>query len=105
KFLIADDHALFRDGLKLIVEDTFTDSDVLEAANFTEALSMVGRQHDIDMTLADFGMPGMDGFNGISTLRARLPSTPLVVISWRIGQGPILDNLRAGASGLMPNGS
>ena len=105
KFLIADDHALFRDGLKLIVEDTFADSEVLEAANFTEALSMVGRQHDIDMTLADFGMPGMDGFNGISTLRARLPSTPLVVISGREDRETILDTLRAGASGFIPKGS
>ncbi|MFN4231259.1 response regulator [Parvibaculum sp.] len=105
KILIADDHVLFRDGLKLIVEDTFSDAEVVEADNFTEALIQVDRQVDIDMALVDFGMPGMEGFNGISTLRARLPSTPLVVISGREDRETILDTLRAGASGFIPKGS
>ena len=105
KILIADDHVLFRDGLRLIVEDTFPGSGIFEAANFSEALSLIDRQSDIDLALVDFGMPGIDGFNGISTLRARLPSTPLVVISGREDRETILDTLRAGASGYVPKGT
>ncbi|PKQ07876.1 MAG: DNA-binding response regulator [Alphaproteobacteria bacterium HGW-Alphaproteobacteria-11] len=105
KVLIADDHVLFRDGLRLIVEDTFPGSGIFEATNFGEALALIDRQSDIDLALVDFGMPGIDGFNGISTLRARLPSTPLVVISGREDRETILDTLRAGASGYVPKGT
>lgn len=105
KILIADDHALFRDGLKLIVEDSFDGGDILEAASFNEALAIAEKQNDIDLALVDFGMPGMNGFSGISTLRTKLPSTPLVVISGREDRETILDTLRAGASGFIPKGS
>lgn len=102
KVLIADDHELFRDGLRLIVEDTFANSDILESDSFSEALSQIDRQNDIDLALIDFGMPGIDGFNGISILRTKLPSTPIIVVSGREDRETIYDTLRAGASGYIP---
>ncbi len=102
RILIADDHELFRDGLRLIVEDTFAGAEIREAENFTSALSLIDRQGDIDLALVDFGMPGLDGFNGITTLRTKIPSTPIVVVSGREDRETIYDTLRAGASGYIP---
>lgn len=99
RILIADDHELFRDGIRLVVEDTFAGSEIREAKNFTVALSLVDRQSDFDLALVDFGMPDLDGFNGIAMLRAKLPSTPIVVVSGREDRETIYDTLRAGASG------
>lgn len=99
RILIADDHELFRDGIRLVVEDTFANCEIREAENFTAALSLIERQSDFDLALVDFGMPDLDGFNGVAMLRTRLPSTPIVIVSGREDRETIYDTLRAGASG------
>ena len=82
KLLIVDDHALFRHGLSLTLNELFEDASVREAANIDEAIRLAGEAEGaFDLTLVDLVMPGMDAFEGIRKLREHLGDTPIVVIS------------------------
>ena len=59
KVLIADDHALFRDGLSLRLEKIEPKSVIFQAANFTQALKILDDEKKIDLVILDLDMPDM----------------------------------------------
>lgn len=104
KLLIADDHDLFRDGLRLLLETHFPDASISEAADFTAALQLV--QTDVfDLILTDLGMPGMDGEIGVKALVDKAPDMKVMVISGREDPDQIDRLLSLGVSGYIPKSS
>lgn len=98
--LIADDHAIIRDGLKQIFADT---DDIVvdgEAANGFETLTKV-RQRDWDILLLDMTMPGKSGLDLIRQLKSEKPALPILVLSMHGEEQYALRALRAGASGYL----
>ncbi|MBL4690877.1 MAG: response regulator, partial [Rhodospirillales bacterium] len=57
KILLADDHALFRDGLRLVLAGVDSDLRIVEATDYPEALSVAGAEKGLDLALVDLSMP------------------------------------------------
>ena len=81
KVLMADDHALFRDGMRYVLQQLSEQVDILCAGNFTETLRQAETNPGIDLALIDLNMPGSDGVASIRIFHQRFPGIPLVVVS------------------------
>ncbi|WP_010161718.1 response regulator transcription factor [Sphingomonas sp. PAMC 26617] len=79
--LIADDHPLFRQALKLAVARAAPDAVVIEAGQLGEAAAAARGAARLDLILLDLRMPGSEGLAGVALLHAERPDTPIVVIS------------------------
>lgn len=83
KVVIADDHPLFRDAIRLALNDLGADDaiEIVEAANADEAKTLASDHDDLDLLLLDLRMPGMDGLAGLVELRRQHPALPIAVVS------------------------
>ncbi len=102
RFLIADDHPLFRGALREAVSGLFGDAGIAEAGSFDDAAALLDRDSDIDLVLLDLTMPGVRGFSGLMYLRAQYPSVPVVVVSANDDPAVIRRCMEFGASGFIP---
>ncbi len=106
KILIADDHELFRDGLRHVLEQLDTGVGVVEASDYKQAIAMADQEPDIDIVLLDLAMPGMPWGEGLQALRDRLPaSVPLIVLSASDDRRHVLQAVNLGAAGFIPKTS
>ncbi len=106
KILIADDHELFRDGLRHVLEQLEADVHVVEASDYRQAIATAESEEDIDVVLLDLAMPGMPWGEGLQALRERLPSTvPLIVLSASDDRRHVLQAVNLGAAGFIPKTS
>ncbi|HTH15965.1 MAG TPA: response regulator transcription factor [Magnetospirillum sp.] len=99
--LIADDHPLFRDALRQVVQATLPDHAISEAHTFDGALA-AAEGDQLDLILLDINMPGMNGFAGLISLRNHVPATPVVVVSADEARDTISQAMTLGASGFIP---
>ena len=102
--IVADDHRLVLDALKLYLTRLRSDIVVSEATNFADALSMAEAADDLDLVLLDLQMPGMNGLQGLATMKRRFPSLPVVMLSGVADATQVRDALRQGAAGFIPKG-
>ena len=79
--LIADDHQLVRDGMRMLVASTWPEARLCEAANADALLVQARQLHAPALALVDLNMPGMDKGAGLATLARACPALPLVVVS------------------------
>jgi len=105
RILIGDDHLLFREGLRRLLEQLSADATFMDASTFDEALSIVGSDEVFDLVLIDLQMPGWRGFSGLEELCAAVPDTPVVVVSASESQSDVRSSLDAGAAGFIPKSS
>lgn len=100
RVLIADDHAIVRQGLRQILADT---PDVLlagEAENGAEMLRQVREGH-WDVLLLDINMPLKNGIDTLKKIREEYPNLPVLILSMHPEEQYALRLLRAGAAGYM----
>lgn len=102
KVLIADDHPLVRDGLRTVLAVALDRCELFEASDLDEVVRIIDREGDFDLVLLDLNMPGNNGFAGLSSLRARYPSLPVVMVSATCDRQLVSDALRHGAAGFVP---
>ena len=85
RVLIAEDHPLFRDAVRGVLEHIFSAEgrpfDAIEAATIDELLAAIEADDDFDLIFLDLFIPGAQGLSHLVTLRARLPATPIVIFS------------------------
>ena len=81
RIVIADDHPLFRDALRLTVERDYPDAAIAEAQSFDTLRARIEAQPDTDLVLLDLRMPGMQGLSGLLFMRAAFPAVPVAIIS------------------------
>lgn len=79
--LLADDHALFRDGIRYVLQTLDDEVTILDAASFPEALRHAEEHPQIDLALIDLNMPGGDGAPSVRVFHLRHPEIPVVVVS------------------------
>ena len=100
RVVVADDHAVVRQGLRTFL-DLQEDIEVVgEAADGAEALEAVERLSP-DVVLIDLVMPGVDGIEAIRELRERAPSVRAIVLSSFIDDEKLFPAVRAGAAGYL----
>ncbi len=100
KILIADDHAIVREGLKQILAETADMVVAGEATNGQEVLELV-RKKDFDLVLLDLAMPEKDGLDTLKELKLEKPNLPVLVLSIYPEEQYAVRVLRAGASGYL----
>ena len=77
RFLIIDDHPLFREALHSAVQMTYPDADTVEARTVAEAMEILEGSKPFDLALLDLNVPGVQGFEGLLQLRTRHPRLPV----------------------------
>ena len=102
RFVIADDHPLFRGALRGAVAALFPSAEIAEAGTFEEASKILDQGREVDLVLLDLAMPGVRGFSGLMYMRAQYPSVPVVVISANDDPAVIRRCMDFGASGFIP---
>jgi len=100
KILIADDHAIVRQGLKQIVTETADMIVAGEASNGQELLNKI-QENDYDVVVLDITMPGRDGIDVLKQLRSERPELPILMLSIHPEEQYALRALKAGASGYL----
>jgi len=105
KIILADDHALFRHGMRLTLGDFDPDLALAETANLDDALVEARSAPAPDLILLDIQMPGMNGLEGVRRMKETLPSTPVVIISASESFPEAKRAIELGASGFIPKSS
>lgn len=106
KILIADDHELFRDGLRHVLDQLGGSLSIVEASDFAQAVAAVEREPDIDIVLLDLNMPGMPWNEGLQRLKEMLPeAVPVIVLSASDDRRHVLQAVNMGAAGFIPKTS
>ena len=98
--LLADDHAIIRDGLKQILADTDDLVVAGEAANGQEVMQKV-REREWGVLLLDISMPGRSGLELLHMLKEEKPELPILVLSMHNEEQYAVRAMRAGASGYL----
>lgn len=101
KIMVADDHALLREGMLSLLKKVADDIEVLEAQNSQEILAQ-GYAGDIDLLLLDLDMPGIGNVEGVERMCTKMPSTAIVVLSANEATHVIRGCMDAGAMGFIP---
>jgi DNA-binding NarL/FixJ family response regulator len=102
RFIIVDDHPLFRGALGQAMGDSFADAEVLEAGSLDELTQLLATVGEIDLILLDLTMPGVHGLSGLLYLRAQHPEVPVVIVSASDDASTIRRCIDCGASGFIP---
>jgi two-component system, NarL family, invasion response regulator UvrY len=100
KILIADDHAMFREGLKQILREHFEGVVIEEASNGYEALDKLSAE-SFDILLLDIAMPGLSGLDVLKQLRGNSPKLRILVLSMYPESQYAVRAIRAGAAGYL----
>ncbi|MFZ7112781.1 MAG: response regulator [Desulfatiglandales bacterium] len=104
RILVADDHAVVREGVKQILGDV-TDMVVKgEAKDGPETLEKAMRD-DYDVILLDISMPGRNGLEILKEIKTNLPKIPVLILSMHPEEQYAVRALRAGASGYLTKAS
>ena len=100
RVLIADDHAIVRQGLRQILSDTADLEVAGDAANGVEALQQV-RQSHFDVVLMDVSMPDRNGIDALKMIRKEYPRMPVLMLSMYPEEQYAIRALKAGAAGYL----
>ena len=98
RVLLADDHKLVRDGLRLLLQRAEEIELVGEARDGQQAIDLAEQQKP-DVVLMDVAMPGMNGLRAVELVRALVPDVHIVVLSMYSDEKLVREALRKGANG------
>jgi DNA-binding NarL/FixJ family response regulator len=98
RILLADDHTLVRDGLRMVLESQPDLEVVIEAGDGVEAVQLA-LEHTVDLAVLDVAMPKMTGLQAARELQARRPEVRVLMLSMHDNEQYFFEALKAGASG------
>lgn len=104
KVLIADDHAIVREGLKQLLSAAGDMEVTGEAGDGQEVLELI-RDHDYDVIVLDMTMPGISGIDLIKRIRQKRPDLRVLVLSMHKEDQFAIRSLKAGAAGYLTKGT
>lgn len=96
RILLADDHNVMRDGLRLLLERQSDMAVVAEAADGREAVEL-SEQHHPDVVVMDVAMPHLNGIEATRRIVAAHPDTRVVMLSMHYDESYVIRSLKAGA--------
>jgi DNA-binding NarL/FixJ family response regulator len=101
RFVVADDHPLFRDALRQALLGMGEDCEVIEAGDFDAVKALMSKDDAADLVLLDLTMPGASGLSGLVALRGIDADMPIVVVSAHDDPVTIRRAMELGASGFI----
>ncbi|MDD5028094.1 MAG: response regulator transcription factor [Rhodoferax sp.] len=103
KILVVDDHALVREGLSQVLQglDAQHHTEVLQAADCTQAFELAQTHPDLDLVLLDYHLPDMDGLTALGVLGQRHPELPVVILSGSANPSIMQRLMEQGAAGFI----
>lgn len=102
KVLVADDHAVFREGLRVLMQARGFADVVLEAPDAGSARAVAAGHADLDLAVLDLFMPGMEHFAFLKELRGERPDLAIVVLTASEKLHDLRGAMDAGATGYIP---
>lgn len=103
-FLLADDHALFREGLAMIIKAFFPTCSVKEVGTWTSAHE-AAKEHDFEVALLDLSMPGLYGWEQELSQFTQHGKAPVCVVSALASQECVRKAFASGARGYVTKGT
>ena len=100
KVILADDHALIRQGLRAMLEDAEEIDIVSEAANGRELIDQV-EQFSPHVVVVDIRMPDMDGLEAVRRIKKNTPNVKALMLTVHDEESYVHEAIRAGASGYL----
>jgi DNA-binding NarL/FixJ family response regulator len=101
KILVADDHALFREGVIHILQGLDENVISIESNDVEQTLGLVAENDDLDLLLMDLYMPGQNGFDALDILTNSHPALPIVVLSASNNPHDMQKTIQKGAMGFI----
>ncbi|WP_405765498.1 response regulator transcription factor [Actinacidiphila glaucinigra] len=101
RILLADDHALVRRGVRMILDDEPDLTVVAEAGDGAEAIEQA-RAHELDLAVLDIAMPRLTGLQAARELSRLRPRLRILMLTMHDNEQFFFEALRAGASGYVP---
>lgn len=98
RVLLADDHAVLRAGIRLLLNSQPDFDVVAEAASGIEALNLAELTQP-DLILLDLSMPGLGGLDALPTLRQRVPTARILILTMHDDPQYLRKALKSGAAG------
>lgn len=105
RVIIADDHALVRGGVAMLVRMLYKDCEIIETNDYTKTLEALSNEQEIDLLLLDLQMPGLNGIEDIVHICRKWPDVPVVLVTVEENNSIIHSALKAGVSGYIPKSS
>ena len=102
RYIIVDDHPLFRGALRQALTVAFKTAEINEAGSLDELMVQLQGGSEVDLVLLDLAMPGVQGFSGLLLLRREHPEVPVIVVSATDDAATIRRCIEFGASGYVP---
>jgi DNA-binding NarL/FixJ family response regulator len=102
KIIFADDHTLFRAGMRHVLNQFDHELVLLEAPDHQGAAKLAAEHPDADLLLMDLAMPGQNPYAAIKELRNRHPTLPIVVMSATNEAAEVQRAFDSGAMGFIP---
>ncbi len=99
KILLADDHPLFREGVKHVLMLLGDEVGIVDAHDYPSLFAEAAGHPDLDLVLADLYMPGMGGHEGVAEFRNQFPDMPLVIMTASESRADARRVLASGALG------
>lgn len=99
RFVIADDHPLFREALSSALKPLFEGLEVLEVGSAAGLIELISKNNNIDLLLLDLSMPGANWFDTLISVKQRFPGLPIVMVSANDDIDVISQAITLGASG------
>lgn len=105
RILVADDHALFRRGLELLLQRLFPEAAIIDVADANKALQAISEQGPFDVVILDLAMPGMNGVAGVRRFVEAQPASPVIMLSAYAESDEIIECIGLGVRGYVPKSS
>ena len=101
KILLVDDHSLFREGMRYVLQQLPGVSEIFEAGNYPDGLKQAELHPELDLALMDLKMPGSEGAISIKFFHQRFPHIPVVVVSGEDSRDKMEKVMSYGAMGFV----
>ncbi len=105
KVLMVDDHAMVREGTRLLIAQQDLGCELVEAGTWAEARQLLAATSDFDWVLLDLALPDKDGMEALAELRLQYSGVPVVVLSSAEDRAVVLECINRGAMGFIAKAS
>ncbi len=105
KILLADDHTIVREGIKLLLREAYPSAEIVDVSDSVDLIKQVVKAK-WDVIICDISMPpGDSGLEAIKTIKEHSPKTPVIILSMHPPDQYAVRSIKAGAMGYLTKGS